>query len=314
MFRDAQVTRSDTIVSGLKKPDDHLTSLATLRAAFADSISWTKASSVSRFAFEVQGVNDLDSNLHLSMHSHTFYEVGLVLEGGGELQLGKRRYPLVKGSLYLVEPEMVHCVFGVPMLTTFSFHVSPVQLSSGKFVGCLPGISKSGVVENQALVDMVFAWADANRGRRPEPVALSLFARYLAFEMLSFLTHSDQEPGLSLVERALREIDHRLPIKMDVKDLAKQLGVSERTLRRHFHDQLGKSVMEYVNERRLMLAERYLTLHLSVSEVAHKVGFDSPSQLTRLFQKAKGQSPKTWQQSVAPTRRRPRQAPIGISS
>ena len=101
----------------------------------------------------------------------------------------------------------------------------------------------------------------------------------------------------------LKEI---LPEKVDIPTAAAELGVSERTLRRHFQNELGMSVIEYVNDRRVGLAQSYLALHISVQDIARKVGFRSSGQLSRLFQKRTGMTPKAWQQSRAPTRRIPK--------
>ena len=142
-----------------------------------------------------------------------------------------------------------------------------------------------------------------------DPVALSLFARYLAFEILAKLSIQTDASRLSLVEKARNRIEQILHEKVEVSNIAADLKVSERTLRRHFQLELGKSVTEFVSERRLVLSKKYLTMHLSVADVAKRVGFESPSQLSRLFQKLEGVTPKAWQQSVAPTRRISRHHP-----
>lgn len=274
--------------------------IKTLQSAFSAPVSWIKASSSCQYRFEILGVVGIRSENRITAHAHRYYEVGLGLAGTAELVLGRERHELCPGALYIVEPGVTHRLscLAKESFSAFIFLVTPETL-----LDSLPGIHSSKVFKNKDLLEILLSWAEINQARLIDPVALSLFARFMAFEMLSLLSHGDSEVSWTLVERAKSYIENKLPGRIDVPAMAAFLKVSERTLRRHFQGDLNKSVIQYVNERRLAVAERYLALHLSVADIAHLIGFESASQLTRLFQKSKGVSPKAWQQSVAPTRR-----------
>ena len=61
-----------------------------------------------------------------------------------------------------------------------------------------------------------------------------------------------------------------------LEDLADRLGVTDRQMRRVFHDEFGVSPVEYWQTQRLLLAKQLLTdSHLSVTSVALASGFQS---------------------------------------
>ena len=276
-----------------------------LKTAFLNNISWLKASSKCRYRFEALGVCEFLPEFNVTAHSHKNYEVGLVLHGTGELVFGGDLKRLEPGGLYLIEPGTTHRLSASQRggFSALIININPEPFLPETTAEPIPGINSSRLLDGSGIEKMMFAWADLIRVKMPDLVSLSLFVRYLGFEMLTLLSNGNSPDTWSLTDRAIRYIEDRLPGRLDLTRMASDLGVSERTLRRHFQSDQGKSVSEHLSERRLALAERYLVLHLAVSDVARMVGFESASQLSRLFQKHKGITPKGWQQTIAPTRR-----------
>jgi AraC-like DNA-binding protein/mannose-6-phosphate isomerase-like protein (cupin superfamily) len=268
--------------------------LPILKRAFPNKLLWMKVSPRCRYRFEAIGVCEFRPEFSVTAHSHNNYEVGLGLVGTGELVFGGDIKTLKPGGLFLIEAGTPHLLSASKKegFSAFIINITPEAFSH-----------ETKILDASGIEKIVFAWVELMDVNMPDPVSLSLFVRYLAFEMLSLLSHGNSPDTWTLTERAIRYIEHRLPGKLDLTSMAPDLGVSERTLRRHFQKDQGKSISEYLCERRLELAERYLALHLCVSDVARMIGFESTSQLSRLFQKQKGITPKGWQQKIAPTRR-----------
>ena len=87
------------------------------------------------------------------------------------------------------------------------------------------------------------------------------------------------QSAASLIEDG-RLTDARLP------DLAATLGVTDRHLRRVFHDEFGVAPVEYAQTQRLLLAKRLLTdTRLPVIDVAMSAGFASLRRFNDLFRK-----------------------------
>jgi AraC-like DNA-binding protein len=103
---------------------------------------------------------------------------------------------------------------------------------------------------------------------------------------------------LNLRAGLVAEIHRQLAIrpgqvpKMD--DMAKELNIGTRTLRRRLSDE-KTSYQQVVTEFRVAMARRYLDeTTLPANEVAVLVGYSDPANLYRTFQKETGQTPKQY--------------------
>ena len=79
------------------------------------------------------------------------------------------------------------------------------------------------------------------------------------------------------------------------------VNVSERTLRRLFHDEVHLSWRAYLQQARLLRAMSLLAVeHMTVLEVATAVGFDSVSAFNRAFLQRAGETPSSYRRRVRP--------------
>lgn len=66
--------------------------------------------------------------------------------------------------------------------------------------------------------------------------------------------------------------------------LAEEVGMSERNLSRIFKKESGMTVMSFLNDARVDAARRYLeSTDLSLSDIAHRCGFERPEGMRRIF-------------------------------
>ncbi|MEU1396039.1 helix-turn-helix domain-containing protein [Micromonospora zamorensis] len=87
----------------------------------------------------------------------------------------------------------------------------------------------------------------------------------------------------------------RLNRPPSVRDLARQARKSERSLTRHFQEQLGTSPGQWLLNQRIDAARQLLELtDLPVAEVATRVGFSSALNLRRRFQTRVGTTPSAY--------------------
>jgi AraC-like DNA-binding protein/quercetin dioxygenase-like cupin family protein len=83
-------------------------------------------------------------------------------------------------------------------------------------------------------------------------------------------------------------------------DVSRAVSVSERTLRRLFHDTLGLSWRTYLLHARMLRAMALLAAPgQSVQETASAVGFESLSAFTRAFTQFCGETPTTYRKRIA---------------
>lgn len=80
------------------------------------------------------------------------------------------------------------------------------------------------------------------------------------------------------------------------QDVCKELGVSERSLRRHLEKE-GTSFRKLLLENRKLLAKFYLADdNLNIIDVALLLGFAEHSSFSRAFKDWNGISPEQWRQ------------------
>jgi AraC-like DNA-binding protein/quercetin dioxygenase-like cupin family protein len=83
-------------------------------------------------------------------------------------------------------------------------------------------------------------------------------------------------------------------------EVSRAVAVSERTLRRLFHDTLGLSWRTYLLHARMLRAMALLTAPgQAVQATSSAVGFESLSSFTRAFTQFSGETPSTYRKRVA---------------
>ncbi len=93
-----------------------------------------------------------------------------------------------------------------------------------------------------------------------------------------------------VIERAQARVRDRLPTVPAIELVAKDLGMSPRTLQRHLR-QAGTSFRKLVDEARTSLAQRLLKSGLSVTEVAFVTGYQDLASFSRAYRRVVGKPP-----------------------
>jgi AraC-like DNA-binding protein len=102
----------------------------------------------------------------------------------------------------------------------------------------------------------------------------------------------------SIVAAAMSYTKEHLSATAD--EVSRAVAVSERTLRRLFHDELGLSWRTYLLHARMLRAMALLASPgQSVQETSTAVGFGSLSSFTRAFTQFCGETPSTYRKRVA---------------
>ncbi|MCX3308762.1 helix-turn-helix domain-containing protein [Pantoea vagans] len=94
---------------------------------------------------------------------------------------------------------------------------------------------------------------------------------------------------------SLRENIHQ---PQDLDTLSQSLGMSRRTLTRHFHKATGMSLGEWLTAERLQHSQQLLeTTGISIESVAARAGFDSPVSFRQRFKSRFGVTPSEWRRT-----------------
>jgi AraC family transcriptional regulator len=97
--------------------------------------------------------------------------------------------------------------------------------------------------------------------------------------------------------RLFAYIEENLAEPLSLADLAKTVDLPIATLRRQFHQCTGRSVHQFIIERRLQLACDLLkATHMAIPQIAAASGFSSQQHMTMAFTNRLGVTPKVFQQ------------------
>jgi len=97
----------------------------------------------------------------------------------------------------------------------------------------------------------------------------------------------------------LKLLDERLAEAMaapTLPELAALCNLSVRQLTRAFRVSRGRSIGDYIAERRIENAKKLLAAERSVKAVAHTLGFATPSNFCTAFRRATGETPRQFRQ------------------
>ncbi|OBG60260.1 MULTISPECIES: AraC family transcriptional regulator [unclassified Mycobacterium] len=104
--------------------------------------------------------------------------------------------------------------------------------------------------------------------------------------------------GEPLLAEVFEVIDRRLAEPLSLRDVAGELGITAGHLTTVVRRRTGRTVQEWIIERRMAEARTLLAeTDLPIAEVAGRVGIGDPGYFSRLFGRTHGVAPRVWRGS-----------------
>jgi AraC family transcriptional activator of pobA len=98
-----------------------------------------------------------------------------------------------------------------------------------------------------------------------------------------------------LLAEVFAVIERRYPEPLSLRDVARAVNVSPGHLTTTVRKRTGRTVQDWIVERRMVQARRLLAgTDLPVGEVGRRVGYPDPGYFARVFGRANGVSPARW--------------------
>ena len=260
-------------------------------------------------------------------HTHDFLGLTYFERGGGSLRLGGREWSVEAGDAYVIAPGEV--VGGGDGASGFreaegwavSFPPEALGLQAPgvflswrshpllfPFVGGAAGGAQRLKVRSRERP----AWSerfcalDLELSRRHDGYREAALAHLtlllvevsrLAADVVGDLRIKD-EPLLAGV---FGFIEERYGEPISLKDVARAVGLSAGHLTTVVGRKTGRTVLEWITERRMAEARRILVeTDLSVEEVGRRVGYVDAGYFTRTFRRTHGATPLAWRRAGRP--------------
>ncbi len=107
----------------------------------------------------------------------------------------------------------------------------------------------------------------------------------------------------SIIQNALNYIEFHILEDLTLKHIALKVKSSPNYLSSQFKREVGKTLTEYVNEKRIEKSLLLLTTtDLQIQEIAEKVGINDVNYFSRLFRKIYGMSARDYRKQVQETK------------
>jgi AraC family transcriptional regulator, transcriptional activator of pobA len=256
-------------------------------------------------------------------HSHSFLVLGYFEEDGGWLRIGSSEWQIEAGDVYIVAPGEIIDPRGLEEARGWAVFFTPEILESqtpGSFLSwrihplLFPFVrGRDGGVQRMKvpLADRK-DWAEhlqaleTELGQRRDGYCEAVQA-HLTLLLISISRQVadivedlrlNKEPLLAEVFSFIEERFHE---RISLKDVAWAVSLSPGHLTTVMRRKTGRTVQEWIAERRLAEARRQLVeTNLSVEEVGQMVGYNDPVYFVRSFRRAHGTTPLGWRRAGRP--------------
>lgn len=153
------------------------------------------------------------------------------------------------------------------------------------------------VVWDAAIAEIETELASRRRGYREAALAHLTVLLIDCARLADEVEDDVRRAGDPLVAKTLAVIDRRHAEPLSLRDVARELAVSAGHLTSAMRRRTGRTVQDWITERRMAEARRLLEdPELPVGEVARRVGFPDQGYFARLFRKVHGVSPRAWRE------------------
>jgi AraC-like DNA-binding protein len=259
-------------------------------------------------------------------HFHDFLVLAYFERGGGSLRLGKRQWRIAAGDVYIVAPgEVIGIgdpsglaaaegwaiafpleVFGPQTPGAFlSWRAHPLLFPFAR--GAAGGVQRLSVPPaDRPAWSARCAALDLELRRRQDGYREATLAYLtlllvgvarLAADVAGDLRLRD-EPLLAAVFGAIEE---RFRERISLKDVARAVNLTPGHLTTVVRRKTGRTVQEWITERRMVEARRLLVqTDLAVEEVGRQVGYSGPGYFVRSFKRVHGTTPRGWRRAGRP--------------
>lgn len=255
----------------------------------------------------------------ITSHDHDFFELVYISEGYCLHDMAGRMTLLMAGDLFIIPPGKTHRYMCNRDIKLYNCLFTAEALgSAGSRLTALAGVNaiinphydgfmhahlelQERTAISQLLEDMVQEYSQRQPGW---DVLLHSYVVSLIIHCNRIFQHhvgdtQDKRAYMGYVTQALQYIDAHYQEDLTIRDIAGHVGVSNDYFSRQFKQVTGIAPVEYLRRYRFARAMELLTGGMSVTDVAHQVGFRNLCHFSREFKNQLGVTPSQYRRQYA---------------
>lgn len=250
-----------------------------------------------RFSFSKKEYREMDTD-QLKKHVHPFYEVLLLLEGEVEYAIENRYYRLQKGDLLLIAPAQYHFVRQITKapyrrycLNFTEDFAAPVSVRELYARGERFSLGEESTAKQ--LLDLLAGVIDQTPGEHREELCVA----YLHALLLSLEGERSRDAvpqrAVNNFQKILDHINLNLTSIRSIEDIAGEMFFSKSYINHLFKKELGIGVMQYIRNKRILLAHQRMQEGKKPTDVYAECGFSNYVTFYRAYCQYFGNAPSS---------------------
>lgn len=253
-------------------------------------------SNVPRTEIKYGGYAILDEKWRCENSCDPFSRLYYVTKGSGFLKYGDKVVEMQPGNVYLV-PAMLTFSYGCRYLEKLFFHVSVIKtdrydlLSGQRDIYSMP--YSAGEIEKLKSISESDDYMSFLSMRGIIYKTMSDFAERYNFKKIAVREYS------KTVKKVISYIHHNVKISLSVKEISKNMYVSESSIRNRFKEEVGVTIGEYIDDVVLFEAKKLLkTDGLMIKEISEQLDFCDQFYFARRFKEKFGKTPTQYRKEI----------------
>lgn len=246
------------------------------------------------------------------VHYHkNVYEFLLVLKGQGKFFIDDKTYQKKRYRLFLINKDTIHKSFG----NKENYYNRLVLYFNEKYLGSY--LKERDFNPNKVFKDRNYIQLTEEKAKKMKSVInkamiekkkkltnheilISTYMKQLLVFSERNLDNNEQanydKTNFTDNEYKLKEIigfiDNNYNEEITLKKISKKTGISKYHLCHYFKNNTGMTIIEYVNNKRIMEAQKLLkNNNENITDIAFSVGFNSLTHFSRTFKSTLGVTP-----------------------
>ena len=255
----------------------------------------------SKLPFQIEniGITYPNPRYHVEREDSKLFIFEYVVSGKGYLEFDDKKYELVPGDFYIIEPHVAHADYSDKNDPYQKIWVNFYSECFGQVFNAygLNGIDVFKNLNIRPYFEQLLLIAE--RSNHSDDIYIDV--SNILFEMLHVIAKQKENPAnkISPIAQLIKNVlDNAVFSETSMDEVMKSVHYSKKQINRIFKKEFNKTPYEYYLDVKLSFAKKYLSMSdLSVKEISEKLHFNNQYYFSNLFKKKIGMSPLKYRNS-----------------